>query len=335
MFYAALVAPSGQLTDLPISGTNVSIFAVALNNLAPASMSSSWAAANTQLSASFALHSHLSRKKREGAPRGYQDRQVGYLAYAEDEYDDIAYFDEEDDEYFDEDDELAYVDTTAVAPKANKMQRSNIWLAPFGNYVRQTKQGKNPGVDNSIGGFLLGYDYDLDDMLFGAAVGYAYDYLSFGSGWGRGSLQEEMLSFYGRYERDYLKVNFALWGGLYQLYSNRNGFFSLFSSTSNTHGWIFSPYLEIGLPIPITQRDGYYVEPFVRCDYVNNWPHGFTEKGPSGFNLIIKDHYSSVLRSEAGSSFFQQYDLKRGSLLFKQKISYVNQMPFHVPTLIL
>lgn len=252
--------------------------------------------------------------------RGYQDSQIRCLAYAEDTYDDIAYIDEND--------ELAYADIKAVA-SSSKMFHSNVWLMPFGNYVHQTKQGKNPSVDNSIGGFLIGYDYNFDDMLFGAAIGYAYDYLSYGSGWGRGSLQEEIVSFYGNYERDYLNINFALWGGLYQLYSNRNGFFSLFSSTSNAHGWIFSPYLEIGLPIPISHRDGYYVEPFLCCDFVNNWQSGFAEKGPSGFNLIIKDHYSSVLRSEVGSSFFQHYDLKRGYFLFKQKLSYVNQMPFH------
>ena len=201
---------------------------------------------------------------------------------------------------------------------------STIWVAPFGNYVHQKAEGASPTSNNSIGGFLVGYDYSYSDLTFGGALGYAYNYMGFGSGRGHGSVQEELATFYGSYEREYLRVNFALWGGYYQLYNKRNTL-SVISSKGNTQGWIFSPHLEIATPF---QR-GISFEPFVMLDYVNNWQGGFTEKGSSGLNLIMDKHYSSVLRSEAGLRLFEEWDRKWGKFIFVQKLSYVNQAPFY------
>ncbi len=42
----------------------------------------------------------------------------------------------------------------------------------------------------------------------------------------------------------------------------------------------------------------------------------------------MKRQYNSVLRSEAGLRFYQNFCLARGNLLFEEKLSYVNQYPF-------
>jgi outer membrane autotransporter protein len=206
----------------------------------------------------------------------------------------------------------------AVEKKLN-----TVWVAPFGNYVHQKAEGDSPTSNNSIGGFLIGYDYSYCDLMFGGALGYAYNYIGFGSGH-HGSVQEQLATFYGSYQRDYLLVNFALWGGYYELYNKRNTL-SVATFKGTTEGWIFSPHLEIATPF----KRGISFEAFVMLDYVNNWQGGFTEKGSWGLNLIVTKHYCSVLRSGAGLRFFEEWNVKRGKFVFGQKLSYVNQAPFH------
>ena len=301
--YAALVAPGGQVTPLNLQIAGGVIYSVAINDgildqATPKSISSNWGVFNSQFAASFALNSHISGKHRITNVAEHQD--LAYLASADDN-----------------------LPMNSGAVEKNSKDPSTIWVAPFGNYVHQKAEGASPTSNNSIGGFLVGYDYSYSDLMFGGALGYAYNYIGFGSG-NHGSVQEELATFYGSYERDYFLLNFALWGGYYELYNKRNTL-SVAISKGNTEGWIFSPHLEIATPF---QR-GIFFEPFVMLDYVNNWQGGFTEKGSSGLNLIMDKHYSSVLRSEAGLRLFEEWDIKRGKFVFGQKLSYVNQAPFH------
>jgi hypothetical protein len=301
--YAALVAPGGQVTPLNLQIPAVGIFSVAINDgildeATPKSISSNWGVFNSQFAASFALNSHMTAKHRSTNEVEHQD--LASLASADDN-----------------------LPISSGAVEKNSKKPSTVWVAPFGNYVHQKAEGASPTSNNSIGGFLLGYDYSYSDLMFGGALGYAYNYMGFGSG-NHGSVQEELATFYGSYERDYLLVNFALWGGFYELYNKRNTL-SVATSKGNTEGWIFSPHLEIASPF----KRGISFEPFVMLDYVNNWQGGYTEKGSSGLNLIVDKHYSSVLRSEAGLRLFEEWDIKRGKFVFGQKVSYVNQAPFY------
>jgi uncharacterized protein with beta-barrel porin domain len=163
--------------------------------------------------------------------------------------------------------------------------------------------------------------------MFGGGVGYAYNYIGLGSGSGHGSVQEELATFYGSYEQECLLLNFALWGGFYQLYNKRNTLPSISSITSKSHtqGWTFTPHIEIATPF---QR-GIFFEPFAMVDYVSNWQGGYTEQGSSGLNLIMSKHYSSILRSEGGLRLFEEWTVGLGKFVFMQKLSYVNQLPFY------
>jgi uncharacterized protein with beta-barrel porin domain len=209
------------------------------------------------------------------------------------------------------------------------IKENMLWFSPFGNYVHQKAQGDNPSSSNSIGGFLIGYDYSYSDLMFGAATGYAYNYLGFGSNTGHGSVQEELLAFYGSYEQDCLLVNFALWGGLYQLYNKRNILWFA-ASKAHTQGWTLTPHFEVATPFVLGNSVPLFFEPFALFDYVNNWQGGYTEQGSSGLNLMMDSHYSSVLRSEGGLRLFQEFDVNIGKFVFMQKMSYVNQLPFYL-----
>jgi hypothetical protein len=64
-------------------------------------------------------------------------------------------------------------------------------------------------------------------------------------------------------------------------------------------------------------------------DWVNSWQHQYTESGDSGFNLVIDSQYASLLQSEFGLRFYELFQFNKGKFLLEEKLSYVNQAPFH------
>ena len=115
-------------------------------------------------------------------------------------------------------------------------------------------------------------------------------------------------------------------GGYYNLDNERHSL-GIITSIAKTHGWLLSPHLEVsGTPYE-TQR--LTLEPFVMFDWANVWQGHFTEEGKSGFNLIMPNLYSSLLRSELGLRFYETVRCCWGRLLFEEKASYINLAPFH------
>jgi hypothetical protein len=305
--YAALVAPGGQVTPLNLQIPSGNITSTIIDLLVtPDSIGSNWASFNSQLAASYALNTHMTEKHRMAASS--ENKDLSLLVSASDN--------------------IPMQMQSSTDPVSDQ---NMIWFSPYGNYVHQKAEGSNPSAGNTMGGFLLGYDYSYSDLTLGGALGYSYNYVSLGSGSGHGSVQEENVTFYGSYEQKNLMVNFALWGGLYQWYNTRNTL-SFIQSKAFTQGWIFTPHLEIATPFMVGSSGGFSLEPFVMVDYVNNWMGGYTEKGASGFNLKTDRHYSSLLRSEAGFRMFEEWDINMGKFVFTQKLSYVNQAPFHFNT---
>lgn len=64
-------------------------------------------------------------------------------------------------------------------------------------------------------------------------------------------------------------------------------------------------------------------------DWANNWQGRVNESGASGFNVILGDQYTSLLRSEVGLRFFEALQYSWGSLLLLEKGSWVTRLPFH------
>ena len=293
----ALVAPNGTMTEL-LENQFLSLESVMM----PSSIGSTLNAIYTQLAGALALNQHLSTRTRipfEGSPEQPLSLLVGDLPQ------------------------------NSCLHQTEKEERTvSFWAAPFGKYVHQKGYQKNPSLINEMGGILFAVDYQKANFLFGGALGYAYNYIHFGSQLGHGHIQEEMVSLYASFDRDYFRVNAAAWGGLYQLDNTRHAL-SPFNSKAHTHGWLLSPHIEMATPISFTDsKTCLIVEPFALFDWVNNWQSQFTEKGKSGFNLILQDQYISLLRSEIGFRFYENICFAKSSLLLEQKLSYVNQAPF-------
>ena len=75
-------------------------------------------------------------------------------------------------------------------------------------------------------------------------------------------------------------------------------------------------------------KNYFSLELFGMLDWVNNWQSHFSETGPTG--LFVPEHYSSLLRSEAGARFYERLERSWGQVLFIEKLSYVNQTPFQL-----
>ena len=308
--YAALVAPNGILT--PLTGPNFptlngSFASVSVPDLVtPKSFGSYMGPINTQLAAIYALESHFTFKQRAAISNEETNSDLSFVASLGNN-----------------------IPHNGSAPSSCKnMSANTIWMAPFGNIVHQKAEAKNPSYTDEIAGVLIGYDRTISQFLVGGGAGYAFNYIHYGSNLGHATVQEEMVCVYGGYQQKYLRINFVAWGGYYEFYNKRHSLPSI-TSTSNSHGWIFSPHLEVATPFSISENSSCFLEPFAMFDWVNSWQHGFTEKGSSGLNLEMDDHYGSLLRSEVGLRFYEEWCLKSGELIFEQKLSYVNQAPFH------
>ncbi len=324
--YAALIAPNGAVTVLDVSGTET-IYSVAMPgpHLAVPSVSSTTpqssgpylSAIYTQLVGAAALDFRFIEQNQIWAQS--QNTQTAQIDLAHDEMN------------------LACNDTqfasngksTAQKPKPAKPPKKNsIWLAPFGSYIHLKEQGAIPSYNNEIGGALLAYDHRGSNYLAGAAFGYAFNYVDYSQHLGHAKVQEEMLCFYGAYYRDHFRLNGALWGGLYQL-SNVRHTLSFITSKGHTYGWILSPHLEMATPWAIDSRKRYRIEPFFMLDWVNSWQNHFTESGDAGMNLVVGNIYGSLLQSELGCRFYERFEYQWGTFSLEEKLSYVNQAPFH------
>ena len=304
--YAALVAPNGTLTVLDMSNqSGINSVALALSNVTPKSIGPYLSAVYTQLAASLALESRFAQQNRIWTQTKAADVAQNELNLSSNE------------------EEFALEKRAAPAFKKN-----SIWIAPFGGYVKLKEQGTIPSYTNEIGGALLAYDHRDTNYMVGASLGYAFNYVQYSEALGHAKVQEEMACLYGAYYLDHFRLNAAAWGGLYQFWNVRHTL-GLTTSESLTHGWILDPHLELASPWAIDRQGLYSVEPFAMVDWVNSWQRQFSETGDAGLNIKVGSLYGSLLQSEVGVRFYEQFEYNWGNFKLEEKVSYVNQAPFN------
>lgn len=321
--YAALVAPNGTLTLLDGLGAGV-INSVDINGTSgildaatPKSCGPYLSVVYTQLAAATALESRFIEQNRLWTrSRGIQVAQGSITG--EDQLvasNDLALA-------------VSFRGSSKKKELAPVTKKNSIWIAPFGDYVHLKKQEDVPSITNEVGGALLGYDRQEENYMIGGSLGYAFNYVDYSQGLGHGKVQEELACIYGAYYTDHFWFDAVVWGGLYQFWNTRHTL-SILTSKGMTHGWILSPHVEMGTPWAIDQKGLYTVEPFFMVDWVNSWQRGYTETGDSGFNLQVKSLYGSLLQSEIGLRFYERFAYGWGDFRLEEKVSYVNQAPFH------
>jgi len=297
--YAALVAPNGALTELSTNLNNAQIYSVSIIDAAvPKSIGPYSSAINAQLAASNTLETRLTSQNRLW--KHEKSSEISLTADTKDK--------------------------PPVCPRSPK--KYNLWAAPFGNYVNAQSQRNVPKFTNEIAGALAAFDYHAHDFLIGCGLGYAFNYIHYSRGQGHGKIQEETACIYSSYKPGRAWFNAALWGGFYQFHNERHTL-SFITSKAHTHGWILSPHMEVAIPYAINCDHSCTVEPFLMFDWVNAWQRHYTERGESGFNLVVHGQYASLLQSEAGLRFYEMLHYCWGRCLLEEKLCYANQAPFH------
>lgn len=306
--YAALVAPNGSLTFFPEISSQI-IADVSLNNAAsrivPQAAGAYSSVINSQVAAAHSLQHHFLVKSRFGNPLRSSNE--------------VAAFD------------CRWKKSMQYADEPKRLNRS-LWIGPFGNYLHIDSEGKIPTFTNTIGGVLAGYDHQCaSSWMVGGGLGYAFNHIHYSDDLGHGNIQEELVCLYTAYQDGGFRMNAAVFGGLYQL-SNHRQANNLIVAKASTHGWIFSPHLELASPHRVWEKDGFLLtlEPFILCDYVNSWQKHYTESGRSGFNLVMPKQYTALVQTEAGLRFFEEWKNEQGTWLWQEKLSYVNQAPIHM-----
>ncbi len=317
--YVALVSPTGVTTALsgsalPIGGGSISsvgiIFPEVSESILTAIVPSSFGGGNSFANSIFALTSQV-------LPNHY-----GYQHKA-------SYNQASNSPNFDQEIGLLADASDVIRHKipCNKDANYSLWVAGFGDYVRQQKTGGFPKITNWIGGAMLGFDYrGFENGVIGFGAAYAYNYANLSGNQGNTKTHQEFLTIYGSWNRKYLFINAALWGGLYQSRNTRRAMGM--TSRANIDGWLLTPHLEISTPF-YGKEPWFVVEPFAMFDWANNWQDSFKETGPSGFNLVVGNQYTSLLRSEVGLRFYQSLGYQWGSVILQEKASWVNKKPFN------
>lgn len=327
--YVALVAPNGTLTSLNVVGDDINSVALVggsaggvLAQVTPSFVGPATNVINSQLAFLSAFQSRKLQFNSIWSNRKFKsNNSSSNLSLAETavvQNDEIAFGDRK----------ARFSSRESQKTNSTSKSKNTVWFEPFANYLEQGRQGSIPSYWNLTGGGLLGYDHQEDSYLLGTAVGYGYNRSVFSDDYGNGKIHQGALTFYGAYFHKYFWCFGSVWGGRYYS-TNVRRTLSQISSTGKTKGWVFSPYAEFASPWALYDSDLYFIEPFAAISWVSNWQDAYTETGSSGLNLVMPNVHNSLLQSEVGLRFYENFLMTWGTFLLEEKLSYVNLKPLN------
>jgi uncharacterized protein with beta-barrel porin domain len=217
-------------------------------------------------------------------------------------------------------------------PVCKQEPKFSAWISGFGEYSHQAASLQNPAFHYVSEAALAGLDYRGENRkLMGGAVGYAHTSYRENHHAGHGMINYYFLSLYGNAFVKNFYISPAVWGVFNQVHNTRHIAFTGFSGNAraNINGWQLIPHLEIGYDAQYYWGD---VMPFTAADWAISWQRGYREHGASPFNAREKAKRSSMVRSETGLKFSEQWEKSWGILLLKEKVSYVFEKPFGTGT---
>ena len=321
--YAVLVSPSGVATDItgegfptarPSEFLSVAIAGSSSNpssSITSAVVPTSFGPGNSFSNSLFSLSTQILSNHLVSYPAFKQQEkasEVGLLADASD---------------------LIYWKSHTVPSKESNLTKPKhlFWAAFFGEYAHQKKYKNFSSFDNCSAGMLLAFDYQgIQNTLIGGGAAYVFNYADLAGNRGHTKTHQEFLTAYGSWQRDNFYLDVSIFGGYYQMHNVRKSIANI-TSTSDTDGWLLSPHLQISTPF--YRKTWSIIDPFIQFDWANNWQGKVDEEGASGFNIHLKDLYTSLLRSEIGARFVQVLSCNWGEITFIEKGSWVNKLPFH------
>ncbi|MBP7074449.1 MAG: autotransporter domain-containing protein [Rhabdochlamydiaceae bacterium] len=206
-----------------------------------------------------------------------------------------------------------------------------LWATALGSLAYQKAQHDTPAFNPTTGALIVGFDGKTSSRSrVGVGASYAFTHVHVKENAGWSNINQEFLFTYALWSSDTLFFDAALWAGLFQFSHVRKIHMTGFEFKNKSHpkGWQLVPHFEIGYDFNSSTQNVTY-EPFIMFDWANNWQSSYKESG-SPFRFGQKHHYSSLLRSELGTRFYQTIAYDTWHLVIEEKISYVNRKPFNM-----
>ncbi|MCH9616900.1 MAG: hypothetical protein SP4CHLAM5_03920 [Chlamydiia bacterium] len=204
-----------------------------------------------------------------------------------------------------------------------------FWIDGFVDFANGGAENQNVPFDFITGAVLVGVDFEsaYKENILGIAAGYANSWVEDNRGMGSSDISSLAATIYTDYMYDILYMQGAFWAVL-ELTNNQRiisypGVHA--KATSNFTGWQINPHVELGVSVGNKMLD---VQPYIAFDYVQNQQDGFTETGAGTFNMTQKAQKSSMLQTEVGMRFYQGVNRCYYRLGIKEKISFINRVPF-------
>lgn len=208
---------------------------------------------------------------------------------------------------------------------------NRMWVEPFGNWLKEKKQGMEIGFNATTRGVAFGYDHQFLDCWT----------LGFGGAWSATDLKWSLdrgysyvNGLYGSIYTDLILSNFYIGGSVYvgkDWYNTaRHIHFTTIDlqATSHTDGFDMAGQLTaayfFGTPSCL-------LYPYATVDYLYLQNASFSESGANSLDLNVDQYTSSTLRAEAGGAWRFIDRNRDDTICISPLISmgYVLELPLH------
>jgi uncharacterized protein with beta-barrel porin domain len=229
--------------------------------------------------------------------------------------------------------EIAYGSRWREAEKSGQESKCKyeLWATALGSLAYQKAQHDTPAFNPTTGALIVGFDGKTSRRSrVGVGASYAFTHIHEKENAGWSNINQEFIFTYALWSNHKLFFDAALWAGLFQFSNVRKIHMTGFDFNNKSHpkGWQLIPHFEIGYDFNSSSQNVTY-EPFIMFEWANNWQGNYKESG-SPMRFGQKHHYSSLLRSELGTRFYQTITYDTWNLVIEEKISYVNRKPFNM-----
>ncbi len=212
----------------------------------------------------------------------------------------------------------------------------SFWGAPFLNSSCEKERSQTPALTMCQAGGQIGFEAGLGRKnILGVGATYVFTAIDHDRYMGSARLHQGNISLYGQCDLGSAYVQVVLAGGCYSSQNQRKIFFGSVNQTATSliGGWQFLPHVEIGyknfecLGKSMKQLN---LEPFVAFDWVLNREKSFIEEGAGNYNMGQDGRFASLVGMEYGVRLHKVISCNHGNVEFREKISYLRQIPFGI-----
>ena len=202
--------------------------------------------------------------------------------------------------------------------------KTGIWAQPFGMILREATQQGQRGFNSRTAGILFGLDHKLHyDLIVGGALGYATTKEYLHQNPGKNFVHDRFIDLFISWFRDAWYLEGSLLLGYEHYNQARNLGNNVFASNHHA-GFLITPH--VGGGYSFMTKAG-KLSAFANFDYTYCKQFGYQERGGNVNDLYVKSSLATMIRTEVGASFSQEYSITELDWKPKFALSLVNKKP--------